>query len=242
MVPAAVRRARFIVTYVQPAAVVATWLGLVALGTCCFFAPRGVEIQPVMEDVVEFGLSMAIAGAAAAVTAFAIGDRGRWAFQLAFAVLLFGVVVAVLLIYLLWFDISILRLRMDRWSFERLQNAAPLFAQQVAGYHGPLGAAVGIAAGTTAGLLIRFGRHWPRLATSTALAILILFASGLGRQGALDVVTWLGWKLRDQFVPWSFSSSSNDISMTAMIFGAITGAVVSGLAMYATADRNRRAV
>ena len=242
MVPAPVRRARLMARYVQPMAVVATWLTLVALGTFCFFAPRGAEAQPMMEDVVEFGCSTGIAGAAAAVTAFAIGGRSRWAFQLAVAVLLFGGVAAVLAVYFLWFDTSILRFRMDLWSFRRLQNAAPRWAEQVAGYHGPLGAAVGIAAGTPAGLLFRFGRQWPRLATGTALAILIVFASGLGRQFAVDVATWLGWRLRYHFVPWSFSSSSDDISITAMLFGAITGAVVAGLAMYATADRNRRAL
>ena len=222
-------------------AIVATWLALVTLGTICFFAPRGAEAQPTMDDVVEFGCSIGIAGAAAAVTAFAIGGRSRWAFQLAVAVLLFGGVTAVLALYFLWFDPSILRLRMDLWSFQRLKHAAPLWAEQVAGYHGPLGTAVGIAAGTAAGLLIRFGRQWPRLATGAALAIMIVFAPGLGRQVAVDGVTWLGWKLRYHFVPWSISSSSDDISITAMIFGAITGAAVAGIAMYATADRNRRA-
>jgi hypothetical protein len=79
---------------------------------------------------------------------------------------------------------------------------------------------------------MRFGRQRPRLATGTALAILFLFASDLGRQFAVDLVTWLGWRLRYHFVPGSISD--DQISITGMIFGAIAGAVVAGLAMYAT--------
>jgi hypothetical protein len=44
-------------------------------------------------------------------------------------------------------------------------------------------------------------------------------------------VTWLGWRLRHFFVPGSISS--DQISVTAMIFGAIAGAVIASLAMYA---------
>jgi hypothetical protein len=45
-------------------------------------------------------------------------------------------------------------------------------------------------------------------------------------------VTWLGWILRYHFVPGSISD--DQISITGMIFGAITGAVVANLAIYAT--------
>jgi hypothetical protein len=232
MVPAPVRRARLMETYVQPAAIVGTWLGLVALGTVCFFAPRGGEAQPAMNDVVGFGCSMAIAGAAAAVGAFAIGGRTRWASQLALSALLLGAVVALLLLYFLWYDPMIVRQRLDRWTFEALQSDAAHWAEQVAGYHGPLGATVGLALGAVAGLLIKFGRRRPRLATGAALAIMILFASDFGRQSAVDVVTWLGWRLRYLFVPGSISS--DQISITAIIFGAVVGATIADLTMYAT--------
>jgi hypothetical protein len=59
--------------------VAASWLALVALATACFFAPRGAEAQPTMDDVVGFGCSMAIAEAAAAIAVFAIAGRRRWA-------------------------------------------------------------------------------------------------------------------------------------------------------------------
>ena len=235
MVPAQVRRARLIATYLQPMAIVTTWLALVALGTGCFFASRGSAGEPMMDDLVNFGCSMAIAAAAAAVTAFAIGGRIRWAFQLALAVVLLAASAALLLLYLFWYDPSILRLRMDLWSFQRLQHDAPRWAEQLAAYHGPLGVAVGIAFGTVAGLLIQLGQHRPRLLAGTAVAILFWFASDLGRQFAFDVVTWLGWRLRYYFLPWSISS--DQISVTAMFFGAITGAVVAGFAMYATRSR-----
>jgi hypothetical protein len=235
MTPTPTARATSMATYLQPIALTASWLALVALGTCCFFAPRGAEAQPTIDDLVGFAWSMAIAGAVAAVTAFAIGGRRRWAIQLAFSVFVLVACAALLLAYFLWFDISFARQQMDFWSFQRIQHGAQHWAEQLAGYHGPLGAAVGIAFGAVAGLLIKFGRQRPRLATATALAILFLFASDLGRQFAFGTVTWLGWRLRYHFVPGSISS--DEISVTAMIFGATTGAVVAGLAMYATRSR-----
>ena len=97
---------------------------------------------------------------------------------------------------------------------------------------------MGVALGATAGLLIRFGRRRPRLATGVALAILFAFASEPGRQFALDLVTWAGWRLRYLLVPWSISD--DQISITGMILGAIAGAVVAGFAMYATRHGRRR--
>ena len=124
---------------------------------------------------------------------------------------------------------------MDPWSLLRLQELAPLWAKALAGYHVPLGAVVGLALGTIAGLLIRLGRRRPRLATGMALAILFAFASDLGRPFTFDLVTRFGWFLRGLLVPWSLSD--DQISNTATIFGAIAGAAVAGLAMYATRGR-----
>jgi hypothetical protein len=152
-----------VAAYLQPVAIAAAWLGLVALATAVFFMPRGAEAEPTLGDVVGLGCSMAIAGAAAAIAAFGIGGRKRWAVQLALSVLLVGAIAALLLIYFLWLDPTFARLLMDLWSFQRLQHIAPRWAEQLAGYHGPLGATVGIALGTIAGLLIRFGRRRPRL-------------------------------------------------------------------------------
>ena len=221
-----------VAAYLQPVAIAASWLGLVALATAVFFAPRGAEAQPTLDDVIGFGCSMAIAGAAAAIAAFGIGGRKWWAIQLALSVLLVGAIAALLLLYFLWLDPTFARMRMDPWSLQRLQHVAPRWGEQLAGYHGPLGAAVGIALGTTAGLLIRFGRQRPRLAISADLAILFAFASEFGRHLALALVTWVGWRLRFHFVPWSISD--DQISITGMIFGAIAGAAVAGLAVYAT--------
>ncbi len=219
----------------QPVAIAATWLTLVTLATAVFFAPRGAEAQPTLDDVVGFGCSMAIAGAAAAVAAFGIGGRKRWAIQLALSVLLVGAIAALLLAYFFWLDPTFARLRMDLWSFEQIRHSASCWAVQLPGYHGPLGAAVGIVLGTATGLLIRFQRQRPRLATGTALAILFAFALEPGRQFAFDLVTWTGWRLRYHLVPWSISD--DQISITGMILGAIAGAVVAGLAANAARPR-----
>jgi hypothetical protein len=235
MVPAPVRRARLMVTYVQPTAIAVTWLAMVGLGTGCFFAPRAGEVQPTWHDMVGFGCSLAIAGAAAAVTAFAIGGRSRWAIQLSSFVLLFSVIVASLLLYLLWYDPMVLRRRLDPWVLRNLQSGALGWAEQLEGYLGPLGATVGIAFGAVAGLLFKFGRKWPRLALGAAVAIMILLASDFGRQSTFDVVTWLGWRLRYHFVPGSITSDA--VTVSAIIFGAVVGAAIAVLAMYATRSR-----
>jgi hypothetical protein len=94
---------------------------------------------------------------------------------------------------------------------------------------------VGLALGTIAGLLIRLGRRRPRLATGMALAILLASASDLGRPFLFDLVIRFGWILRGLLLPWSLSD--DQISSTAMIFGAIAGAAVAGLAMHATRGR-----
>jgi hypothetical protein len=147
-------------------------------------------------------------------------------------VLLVGAIAALLLVYFLWLDPTFARLRMDPWSLQRLQQVAPRWGEQLAGYHGPLGAAVGIAVGSVAGLSMRLGRQRPRLATGTTLAILFASATEPGRQFALDLVTWTGRLLRYLLVPSSITD--DQISITGIIFGAIAGAVVADLAMYAT--------
>ncbi len=223
-------------TYLRPVVVALSWLAAVALATTCFFAPRGAEAQPTMNDVVGFGGSMAIAAAAAAIAAFGIGGRKRWAIELGLSFVLLGVIAAGLLLYFLWFDPTLIRQQMDFWSFEQLQHLTPRWAEQMVGYHGPLGATVGITLGAVAGLLIRLGRQRPRLATGLALAILFAFASDPGRRFSLDLVTWIGWRFRYVFVPWSISD--DQISITGMIFGAIGGAAVAGLAMYTTRPRS----
>ena len=137
--------------------------------------------------------------------------------------------------YFLRFNPTLLRQQMDFWTFERLQHIAPRWGEQLAGYHGPLGAAVGIAVGAAAGLLTRLARRRPRRAMVAAFAILFAFTSDLGRRFAVDLVTWTGWRLHYHFVPGSISD--DQISITGMIFGAIAGAIAAGLAMYATRPR-----
>jgi hypothetical protein len=179
MTPTPVIRATSLTTYLQPVVVAASWLAMVALTTGSFFLPRGAEAQPTLNDVIGFGCSLAIAGAAGAIAAFAIGGQRNWAVQIAPSVLLVVAVAALLFLYAQWLDPSFARQKMDLSPFQWLEHVAPRWAEQLAGYRGPLGAAVGIGLGAVAGLLIRFGRQRPRLATGTALAILFLFASDL---------------------------------------------------------------
>jgi hypothetical protein len=232
---AASRRPVPLANYLRPPLFAASWLVLVALATAVFFAPRGSEAQPEINDAVGFGCSTAIAGAAAAIVAFALGGRMRWAVEMALTVLLVVAITALLLLYFLWIDPTVARMRMDPWTLLRLQSDAGRWAEQLAGYHGPHGAAVGVVFGALAGLLTMLGRRWPRLATCTALAILFALASDSGRQFTLDLLTGLGGMLRARFVPWTISD--DQISTSGMLFGAIAGCVVAELAMYATSHR-----
>src|SRR4051794_29210361 len=117
-------RPRRLATCLRPFVMVGVWLAMVALTTACFSAPRGAEAQPTMDDVVGFGCSMAIAGAAAAIAVFVIGGRTRWGVELALSVLLLGTIASLLLLYALWFNPTFARSRMDLWSFLRLQNGS----------------------------------------------------------------------------------------------------------------------
>ena len=64
---------------------------------------------------------------------------------------------------------------------------------------------------------------------------MIWIVSDLGRQFTLDVVTSRRWEAPLHLLPGSISS--DQIAVTAMFFGAITGAVVAGFAMYFTRSR-----
>jgi hypothetical protein len=229
------RRPVALAKYLRPPLIAASWLAVVALATGIFFAPRGTEAQPEINDAVGFGCSTAIAGAAAAIVAFALGRRMRWAVEMALSAFLLVVITALLLFYFLWIDPTFARMRMDPWTLLRLQNGAEDWAGQLAGYHAPLGAAVGVVFGAVAGVLFMLGRRWPRSATGTALAILFALASDSGRRFTIDLATGLGRILRSFFVPGSISD--DQISITGMIFGAIAGCVVAVMAMYATRTR-----
>ena len=226
-------------TFLKPSAIGATWLALAALATGAFFSPGWAAAQPPLHDVVGFACSVAIAGAGAAIAVFGIGNRKMWAIQLALSASLLSAIAALPLGYILWFDPTLLRGRMDYWSFQRLQQDAALGIRSLAGYHLPLGTAVGLAFGAAAGLLIRLGRRRPRLATATALALLFALASEGGRQVAFALVPWLRWRLRNHLVLRSLAD--DQITITGMIFGAVAGSAVAGLAMYAARPRPGRA-
>jgi hypothetical protein len=221
--------------YLRLPALTAIWLAFVALAAGCFFAPRGAEAQPVIDDVIGFSCSLAISGAVSAIAAFAIGGRRRWAVELSIGAMVVGALIGLLLAYLLWIDPTFSRRYMSLSDYHRFQARARRWPMQLAGYHAPLGAWVGIVLGTFIGLVTRLGRRMGRLATAIALALLFVIASGPGRHYALDLVTGWGWTLRRNFVPWSISD--DEISITAMILGAISGAVIAGVAMHVTRSR-----
>jgi hypothetical protein len=223
-------------TYLRPPAMAAVWVTLVGLATG-FYSAGG---QATLSDGIGFGCSLAIAMAAAVIATFGFGGRRRWAIELTLSVLLVSLILALLIGYFFWFDPTFARRKMNLWQFQGAQSHAANWAGQIARYHGPLGGMVGAALGTTTGLLTILARRKPGLAIGAALAILFAFASDFGRQFAIDKVTWLGWILRYYFVPHSYSD--DEISTTAMIFGAIVGSVIAGVALHATGDRKRTAI
>ena len=208
-----------------------------ALATTAFFAPRGTEAQPEINDAVGFGGSMAIAGAAAAITAFGLGGRRRWAVEMGLSVLVLTAIAALLVLDFVVLDPTFLRTQMDPWTLLRLQSVPEHWTEQLAGYHAPLGAIVGLALGAAAGLLIHLARRLPRLAAGTALAILFAMASDPGRQFVFELIKGVGMILRSRFVSWSISD--DQISTTGMILGAVAGCTAAFLAIHATRPRPR---
>ena len=120
------------------------------------------------------------------------------------------------------------RQQMDLWSFQRLTQVAPLWAEQLAGYHGPLGAAVGIALGAIAGAWLG-----ARPTGEGELALVLVrwsaFALGTSDLAGLGASSY-------QFIAWSISDGQ--ISITGMIFGARLGSARQcNYAMYTTRSR-----
>ena len=221
-------------SYIRPLAIVATWLSLVGLATAVFFAPRGTEAQPSANDVVDFALSLAIAGAVTVIAAFAVGGRWRWALEVASSAILTSLLVALVVGYLFWFDPRLARSRLGYSDYAKWEWLAHAWAVQVPAFLVPLAAALGIPLGSVVGLLARLVRRMPRMAAAIAVLLLVASASDPVRQFASVLLTPLGWIVRTHFVPWSISG--DQITETGMLFGAISGAVIAGLSMHLARD------
>src|SRR4051812_27156455 len=105
-------------TYLRPAVMATVWVKIVALATG-FYRAGG---QAKVSDGIGFGCSLAIAMAAAAISAFGSGGRRRWAIELAPSALLVGVILALLLGYFLWLDPTYARRKMNLWQFQQIQS------------------------------------------------------------------------------------------------------------------------
>jgi hypothetical protein len=223
-------------TILRPLAMATVWLTMVGFATGCFFAPKGVEAQPTSYQVFAFGGALGIAGVVAATSALAIGGRRRWAVELAISAVVLSGIVALLLAYFLWYNPTLVRRRMNLWSLVEIQQGARSWAEQIAGFYAPLGAAVGITLGTIAGLLTRLGRRMPRLATGIALVVLFVVASAGGQQFLFSCVRWLSWNLLYPLIGWG--SGAEAITITGMILGGTVGSVIAGLTISSKRPRS----
>ncbi len=217
--PPIARRWRRLRALRRAAALALAWLLVAAIGTASF-APRGAfndwaalgNALAFGPSAIAFGSSLAIAGAIAAVTSFAIAGRPRWAVEIAAAVGLAMVVLAAVATTCLWLAPGIARGRMGYWEFLDLRRTAFLWGALIVGYEVPLGAVLGLVAGSLSGLWAIQARRRPRVAMGLLLGLLFAgtfapvqeFILGLvlfwGR-----VVRWWIWSpsMTDAFVPAS---------------------------------------
>jgi hypothetical protein len=216
-------------------AILVIWFLVAGLGTGFFFAPRGVEAQPVANDLIGFACSLALAGVVASAVAVGLAGRRRWTLEIALAVVLMAAAAAVLAYLALWVFPWTVRSRMDAWSFLGLRRDVPRWGQAIILFHAPMGAGVGSVVGVMAGLLILLARRRPRLATGIALGLLFACASSQVQRfvfGAVitfgRTIQW-GWYVLSQLEPWAMTD--DQIWSTAAVFGAIVGAVVASLAV-----------
>jgi hypothetical protein len=231
---------RWLSRYGRVLAIAAGWTGLAVIATSIFFWPRAQEAQPTANDVVAFALSVTLAATVAASAAFAVVGRWRWAADTALSVILVALVTTVLLAYVFWIDTRFARGQMGFWEFKNFQRMTQFWAIQIAGFVAPLGAAVGVVVGIFAGVLIRLVRRMPRLGPAIALSLLVAWAAAGARGFGAGLLTTLGWGVRYFVVPWSIAS--DEIAETAMLFGAILGAVVAGAVIYLASRAQHAAV
>ena len=206
----------------------AAWLIVTGLTTGFFFAPRGMEAQPTLDDVFGFACSFAITGGITLSMGLGIGGRLRWAFEAAIALLVMTTTLVVLFDHFLFRDPSFARAHIGFWELQRIQSHAERWRVQIPAYQAPLGAGLGAVLGLVVGLLARLGGRLPRLATG--IALLLLFASASGKQLAFDQLIRCGWMLRHKFVPWSIID--DQITVTGLFLGGAIGAVIAGLILY----------
>jgi hypothetical protein len=222
-------RSRGLARHGRVPAIAAGWAGLVVIATSVLWWQAG-SAQPTGNDVVAFALSMTLAGTVAAAVAFAVAGRWRWAIDTVFSVILVGLVITVLLVYFVWIDIRFVRGQMGSRQFDYIQRMTQFWAIQFAGFVAPLGEGVGVVAGMIAGVLIRLAQRMPRVGPAIAVCLLVAWAAGAARGFGAGLLTPWGWRESYYLVPWS--SPSDEIAKSAMLFGAILGAVVAGTLLH----------
>src|SRR4051812_31097486 len=104
--------------YIRPIAMAVIWTSLASIGV--IFVCLGGEMS--FDDGVAFECSLEISAASAAMVAFWIGGRRRWAVEIIGVVLAVSVMLAVLLGYFPWLDTTFARRKLNMWQLRGVQE------------------------------------------------------------------------------------------------------------------------
>jgi hypothetical protein len=203
---------------------VATWLTALAIGMAGFFTGS----RPGLYEVIAFGLAFGVASAVAGVAALAVGGRGRLAIEAALAIITSVLLVASVVVTMLWllpvttqyaFGIGSQEIR-----FYRLQLVA--IVRDFARPRFPTALALGLAAGSVAGFLVRLGRRRRGLAMGLGVGLLVAVAASSSAVARLAADFVLD--ARKEGGNWAVSSL-NPIEVAGTI-GAVAGSMIGALA------------
>lgn len=217
-------------------AITFVWLTTVSVATACLFPPPAA-FPPVtdydwdhLSNTLEFASSMAIAVTLAAATAFAVGGHRRLGLAVLGTGTLLLALIAAAAMTCFWLAPGIGRSWMGYWEFLRLQHTLTTLASACVRYDLPLGAVVGLVAGTVAGLLGIVARRSPGLALGLVAGLLLSGSIGPVQRLVFGSVIFVGHLVRW----WITSPGMTDsvIPASGVVSGAIGGSLIAAAAMW----------
>lgn len=217
-------------------AIALVWLAAVSIATACLFPPPAVFPPATYDDwahfdnTLVFASSMAMALTFTAATAFAVGGNWRLGLGVLATATILLALAAVSALTSFWLAPGIGRSWMGYWEFLRVQHTLSTLASASARYDLPLGAVVGLAAGTLGGLLGGVARRSRGLAMALVVGLLLASSIGPVQRFAFGTVLHVGIVVRSRIM----SPGMTDPVMPASgaVAGAFAGTLVAAAAMW----------
>ncbi len=209
----------------RPLGSAAAWLMATAVATVCLVAGGQSQVG----EGVGFAFSFAVAVAVSVIVTLAIGGGWRFAAEFGLAIVATIAVLAGCICLFVWAPPTWLRISMGLSvnNFLIMRRELPRFAAEVSRQTVPIGAILGVAIGSVAGMLVRLARRRPTWAALIGAGLLLSFASGAVPGLAAWTLTDLVLTLRLEGGKWAVSSILPQEVASAL--GSLTGALLGAV-------------